>query len=90
MLFLMLIQAAVQAPDIQLDIRATARDVRIERQGQTSLTVTASPDAGSAAATEKPETQGRQRLRNVDVRVRAEARIADPQNRQVPATQSEN
>jgi hypothetical protein len=81
MLLLFLIQAAaVPPPDLQLDLRATARVVRIERSGETSLTVRATPDAGSSSSTEKPEAEGRRRLRNVDVHVRAEARIGDPRN----------
>jgi hypothetical protein len=79
MLLILLLQtAAAPPPDIQLDIHATARDVRIEQRGQTSLSVRADPDGGSQARTEKPDAGDRQRLRNVDVRVRADARIADP------------
>ena len=78
MLVLILLQAAAAAPaqDIELDVRVQARDVRIERSGTTSLTVTGGP--GSDVRTEKPAANGRQRLRNVDVHVRAEARVADP------------
>ena len=78
MLFLLLAQAATPAPDIQLDIHATAREVRIEQSGETSLEVRAGPDAGSKVEIDRPEADGRTRLRNVDVTVRAEARIADP------------
>ena len=81
MLVLILLQAATAAPDIELDIRVQAREVRIERSGTTSLSVTGGP--GSDVRTDKPAADGRRRLRNVDVRVRAEARVADP--RQNPA-----
>ncbi|TMJ17591.1 MAG: hypothetical protein E6G92_14890 [Alphaproteobacteria bacterium] len=85
MLFLLLIQAAAQAPDIQLDARVHAREVRIERRGEATLQVTGGP--GSDVRTVKPDTQGRNRLRNVDVEVHAEARIADPaQNPPEPET----
>ena len=87
MLLLLLIQAAApaQAPDIELDVRVHANDVRIERRGTTSLTVSGGP--GSDVRVDKPAANGRQRLRNVDVRVRAEARVADP--RQNPPPEAE-
>ena len=83
MLFLLLVQAAAVAPDIQLDARVTAREVRISRRGETSLDVHGGP--GSDVRVEKPRTQGRQRLRNVTVNVHAEARIADPRQNPPPA-----
>ena len=75
-LFLLQAATAAQAPDIELDIRVQAREVRIERSGTTSLSVTGGP--GSDVQVDKPAANGRQRLRNVDVRVRAQARVADP------------
>ena len=87
MLLLILIQAAVQtAPaDIQFDARVSAREVRIERSGETKLEVRGGP--GSDVRVDKPAANGRQRLRNVNVRVQAEARIADSgQNPQQPET----
>jgi len=87
MLFLLLIQAATQAPDIQLDARVHAREVRIERRGQATLEVTGGP--GSDVRTVKPSARGRNRLRNVDVEVHAEARVAAPtQNPPAPETAS--
>ena len=75
---LLALQAAPAAPDIALDIRADIREVRIERSGETSLELRATPDGGTRVDVDKPETAGRRRLRNVSVRVKAEARIADP------------
>lgn len=80
---LLLLLAAAQAapapaPDIALDVRVHAREVKIEQRGETRLEVRANPDGGSQQHTDKPEAAGRQRLRDVDVRVQAEARIADP------------
>lgn len=78
-MFLLLILAqAAQAPppDIALDIRVSARSVRIQRDGEASLVVRAGPD--SVVAVEAPDAEGRRRLRNVEVRINAEARIADP------------
>ena len=69
---------AATAPDIELDIRATIREVRIRQRGDTSLEVRAEPDGGSLVDVDRPDSGGRTRLRNVDVRVKAEARIADP------------
>ena len=90
MLFMLLIQsAATPPPDIQLDVNATVREVRIERKGTTSLEVRAGPDSGSRIEVDRPEANGRTRLRNVNVRVQAEARIGDPQNpAPAPATES--
>ena len=78
MLLLILVQAAepASAPDIELDVRATARSVRIERSGEASLRVQGGE--GSLVDVEAPDANGRRRLRNVQVRVKAEARIADP------------
>ena len=75
---LLLLQAAAAQPppDIELQIDASVRRVRIEREGEASLEVSGGP--GSAVRVDAPEASGRQRLRNVNVQVRAEARIADP------------
>jgi hypothetical protein len=75
---LLALQAAPAAPDIELDIRANVREVRIERRGETSLELRAVPDGGTQVDVDRPEAAGRRRLRNVSVRVKAEARIADP------------
>lgn len=71
---------AQAAPDIELNIGLSARRVTIERRGEASLEVRAGPDGGSLVNVEAPEANGRRTLRNVEVRVRAEARIADPRN----------
>ena len=89
LLLLMFQAAAAPAPDIQLDVRATIRDVRIQRRGETRLEVSGGP--GSDVRVERPDSNGRTRLRNVVVRVQAEARIADPlqpQRAQEPEPQS--
>jgi hypothetical protein len=91
MLFLaLLIQAASEPPpDIQFQARVTARDVRIERSGEASLTVRAVPDAGSDVRVESPAAPQSGRLRNVTVTVDAEARIADPRQNREPAETTE-
>jgi hypothetical protein len=76
---LLLLQAAAQpAPDIELNIRARARSVEIERKGEAKLQVRAEPDAGSRVeARVEPLPEGRASLRTVEVDVRAEARIGE-------------
>jgi hypothetical protein len=75
--------AATAPPEIQLDARVTARRVVVESRGQTSLTVRTAVNGregeGNVVEVEAPELpQGRRELSNVEVRVRAEARIPDP------------
>lgn len=75
--------ATPSPPEIQLDIRATARRVVVENRGETSLTLRTSANGaeGEANLVEvgAPELpQGRRELNNVQVHVRAEARIPDP------------
>jgi hypothetical protein len=70
-------------PEIQLDFRATARRVVIDNRGEASLTLQTSANGaqgeGNIVDIQAPELpQGRRELDNVEVRVRAEARIADP------------
>lgn len=70
--------AAAGPPDIELNIHATARSVTIETKGKAELSVHAGPDAGSKVETQvTPPANGATKLRNVDVRIHAEARIAD-------------
>ena len=79
MLFLILLQAApTPAPDIQLNANIRSRSLTIQKQGNVSLTVTTSPDGGNVVDVRAPKANGRKSLRNVEVNVRAEARIGDP------------
>ncbi|MEA3015996.1 MAG: hypothetical protein QOI38_718 [Sphingomonadales bacterium] len=81
----LLLQAAAQpAPDIQLRVDVHADRVRIERRGEASLEV--SGGEGSVVRVDAPEANGRRTLRNVDVRIEADARIGDPQD--PPAAQN--
>jgi len=78
---LILLQAATsqRLPDVELNARVRARSVTIEKQGNASLTVSTSPDGGgNIVDVGAPKANGRRTLRNVEVGVRAEARIADP------------
>lgn len=89
MIWIMLaMQASPPPPDIELNLHATVRSVRIERKGETKLEVRAGPDAGSRVETNvTPPANGATTLRNVTVDVHAEARIGDePQNPPAPET----
>lgn len=80
LIYLLLQSAAAPPPDIQLDIDLKARRVEIERKGEARLTVRAEPDGGSVSRTATlPVPEGRSTLRDVKVKVRAEARIAAPE-----------
>lgn len=95
MLFLLLLagQAATAQPppDLELNVHATVREVRVRQRGETSLQVHAWPDGGSRAETPQPPAERERRGRNRTVNVHAEARIADPAaNSQVPETPPRN
>ena len=70
--------AARPAPDIEVNVHATVREVRVRQRGETSLRVHASPDAGSRVETPQPATDRDARRRNRTVDIHAEARLADP------------
>ena len=77
----LLIQAAAApqtAPYIELGVHARARSVTIEKKGEASLTVRTEPEGRNVVAVRAPDANGRATLRNVEVDVHAEARIADP------------
>ena len=78
MLLLILLQAAASQPDIQLNANIRARSVTIEKKGNASLKVTTSPNGDNVVDVRAPKANGRKSLRNVEVNLRAEARIADP------------
>ena len=75
MILLLLALQAAPLPDIELHATLEARSVTIEKKGEATLDVTASPDAGSEVKVEAPKADGRKTLRNVRVEVDAEARI---------------
>jgi hypothetical protein len=80
---LLLQTAAAPPPDIELNVRATARSVRIEQKGETRIEMRAGPDAGSHAETRiTPPANGATTMRNVSVEVHAEARIDDQRENQ--------
>ena len=86
---LLILQAAAAQtpPDIELNVDASVRRVTIERRGEASLEVRGGE--GSVVNVEAPAANGRRTLRNVNVRVRAEARIADPRQIRTEAETSQ-
>jgi len=86
---------ATTLPDIQLDLRATARRVVIRNEGEVDLQLRTSLNGregeGNLLEVDAPDLpQGSSELRNVEVRVRAEARIpplAEPPVAQEPQPQ---
>jgi hypothetical protein len=91
---LFLLQAAAQAPaqsapDIELVAHARARSVTIEKKGEAKLTVRSEPDGGNLVDVRAPKANGQRTLRNVEVDVHAEARIGDPQRREINPDQAE-
>jgi hypothetical protein len=66
------------APDIELRANVRARQVTIEKQGEARLTVTTNPEGDNLVDVRAPRANGRKTLRNVNVSLQAEARIADP------------
>jgi len=97
MLFIALLAAQAlpappPAPDIELNVRASVREVRLRQRGEASLEVHASPDAGSRVVrSPRPAPERDVRRRNVTVNVHGEARIANPSaHSQVPETSPRN
>jgi hypothetical protein len=78
LLTLCLLQAAAQAPDIELKANVRARSLTIEKKGDARLTLTTNPDGGNIVAVQAPKADGRKTIRDVNVALDAKARIADP------------
>ena len=77
-MFALLLFAQAAAPDIQFGAQVEARSVTIEKRGAAKLEVRANPDAGSLVKVEAPKANGRKTLRDVRIRIDAEARIGGP------------
>lgn len=78
LLILQIAAAQAAAPDIELQVRVKAREVQIERRGKASLEVHADPpliEDVKVDATRLPP--GSNTLRDVDITIDAQARIAD-------------
>jgi hypothetical protein len=78
MLLLILLQAAAaQAPDIELNLRARAKSVRIERKGEARLDVQGEGPGNRVDVRVEPKAEGRTELRNVTVDIYAEASVQE-------------
>ena len=77
MIALILLQAAVQAPDIELSVKARARSVTIERKGEARLEVHGEGPGNRVDVKVEPKAEGRTELRDVTVEIHAEASIHD-------------
>jgi hypothetical protein len=77
MLFLLLQAAAAQAPDIELNLHATAKSVRIEQKGEARLEVQGQAPGSRVEARAEPKAQGRTELRNVTVDIHAQASVQE-------------
>jgi uncharacterized protein (DUF58 family) len=77
MLFLLLQAAAAQAPDIELNLHATAKSVRIEQKGEARLEVQGQAPGSRVEARVEPKAQGRTELRNVTVDIHAQASVQE-------------
>ena len=78
MISIFCLAALGQNADIELNAHVTAQRVQITQRGSTSLRVSAEPDAGSAVDVSAPRlSEGV--LQNVDISVKATARLAAPE-----------
>lgn len=78
LLALLLVQAAAAAPDIEIGANVRARSLTIQKKGEARLTLHTQPEGDNVIDVRAPKANGRRTIRNVEVNVRAEARIADP------------
>ena len=78
LIWMLLAQAAAQAPDIELRARVSARSLTIEKRGDAELVVRTEPEGANLVDVRAPKANGRRTVRNFEATVRAEARIADP------------
>jgi uncharacterized protein (DUF58 family) len=77
MILLILLQAATQAPDIELNLHARARSVSIEQKGEAKLEVRGEGSGNRVDVKVEPEAQGRTELRDVTVDLHAQASVEE-------------
>jgi hypothetical protein len=70
--------AATPAADIELDVHARIKSLKIESRGEARLEVHGEGPGNRVDAKIEPQAQGRSELRNVTVDVHAEASVGDP------------
>lgn len=68
-------------PDIEIRAAIRAREVRVEQDGTARIVLRAEPSAEQPEIrVERSAPPGQRRYRNLDLRLDAKARIADPNN----------
>lgn len=77
MILFILLQAAAQAPDIELKLSLRARSVTIERKGEAKLEVRGEGPGNRVDVRVEPKAEGRTELRDVTVDVHAEASVEE-------------
>jgi hypothetical protein len=77
MILLILLQAAAQAPDIELNVNLRARSVTIEQKGEARLEVHGEGLGNRVDVKVEPKAEGRTELRDVTVDIHAEASIGE-------------
>ncbi len=77
MILLILLQAAAQAPDIELNLSVRARSVTIEQRGEARLEVRGEGPGNRVDVKVEPKAEGRTELRDVTVDVHAEASVQE-------------
>ncbi len=70
------LQAVSTPPDIELRATVRARSLTIEKQGDARVSVTG--NGRNLVDVEAPRANGRKTIRNPEIKVNIEARIADP------------
>ena len=65
-------------PDIEINARVRAREVKIEQQGQASARVRLEPSGDQRIDVERNLPRGRATYRNLDLRLDVEGRLAVP------------
>ena len=83
LLCFLLIQAA-PPPDIELHATVRARSLTIEKKGSAELTVTSDPPGKNIVEVHAPEANGKMRVANPVIEIKAEVRIAEPARDQPP------
>ncbi len=77
MVLFILLQAAVPAPDIELNLNLRAKSVRIEQKGQARLDVRGEGPGNRVDVKVEPKAEGRTELRDITVDVHAEASVQE-------------
>lgn len=70
--------AQAQPADIEFRAAVRARSLTIEKQGQAELVISSDPEGQNLVDIRAPKANGRKTIRNPQVDVDVEVRIADP------------